>query len=90
MEKGYAGWTNYETWNVALHINNDQGTQAYWQERAKEVDSVAYLADELQESHENAIPDELTGSLRDILNEALSEVNWHEIARSLLDDAQDA
>jgi len=27
----YLGWTNYETWNVALWINNDQGlnTLAY-------------------------------------------------------------
>ena len=24
-EKGYNGWTNYETWNVALWIQNDQG-----------------------------------------------------------------
>ena len=24
-DKGYNGWTNYETWNVALWINNDIG-----------------------------------------------------------------
>jgi len=24
-EKGYNGWTNYETWNVALWIQNDEG-----------------------------------------------------------------
>lgn len=35
-EKGYQGWTNYETWAVALWINNDQGEQEYWHERARE------------------------------------------------------
>ena len=24
MEKGYNGWKNYETWNVALWIGNDE------------------------------------------------------------------
>ena len=24
-EQGYSGWTNYETWNVALWIGNDEG-----------------------------------------------------------------
>lgn len=23
--KGYNGWTNYETWDIALNIHNDQG-----------------------------------------------------------------
>ena len=27
----YNGWTNYETWLVALHIDNDEGT--YWHVR---------------------------------------------------------
>ncbi len=24
-EKGYQGWANYATWNVALYLANDQG-----------------------------------------------------------------
>lgn len=32
-EEKYNGWTNRETWAVALHINNDQG----WQESVHEA-----------------------------------------------------
>ena len=32
-EETYNGWTNRETWAVALHINNDQG----WQESVHEA-----------------------------------------------------
>jgi len=31
------GWTNYETWNVALWMDNNEGDQNYWVERAEEV-----------------------------------------------------
>lgn len=28
----YNGWSNYETWNVVLWIENDEGIQSYIQE----------------------------------------------------------
>lgn len=37
MNQKYNGWTNYETWNYALWIDNDQGSQEYWQEKAQEA-----------------------------------------------------
>jgi hypothetical protein len=34
-DKTYNGWTNYETWAVALWIDNERGSYEYWREEAK-------------------------------------------------------
>ena len=36
-DKRYNGWTNYETWNVALWIGNEQGTHERSRELAQEA-----------------------------------------------------
>ena len=41
----YNGWTNYETWAVALHLGNDAGTQACWCEHAEDCYRDAVAAD---------------------------------------------
>jgi hypothetical protein len=33
----YNGWTNYETWAVALWMDNEQGTQEYFHDMAREA-----------------------------------------------------
>ncbi len=43
------------------------------------------LSKQLQAEHEAALP-ELDGFAADLLGAAMSEVNWHEIANSLLDE----
>ena len=95
----YQGWTNYETWAVKLHMDNEQSSQEYWAKRAqeeaeaaeankfgttKERVAVRELADCLQIEHERALP-ELQGFAGDLLTAALCEVNWYEIAESLLE-----
>lgn len=105
----YNGYYNYETWNISLWIDNEQSSQEYWAERAREAlenaiqnraseqiaslppeDRAAInLADALKDEHEESLP-ELTGFAADLLNAAMSEVNWHEIAKNLVEAAKEA
>jgi len=100
--KTYNGWTNYETWNVALWMDNEQGSQEYWRDRANdyllqsEADSVftkeeratLELADDIKEQFNN-MPDLGASCYTDLLNSAMSEVNWYEIAEGLIKEAQE-
>lgn len=92
--KQYNGWTNYETWLVKLWMDNDQGSSEYWAEQAENAVADAQgdepelckLADQLKDEHEQALP-ELSGFAADLMNAAMSEVNWFEIAEALITDA---
>jgi hypothetical protein len=99
----YNGWTNYETWNCKLWIDNSQGDQEYWVEQAqdaydsaekddsftKKENAALDLMDRLKDSFEENVPTDVSGFYADIMNAALSEVNWHEIAESLLEDVEE-
>lgn len=41
----YNGWTNYETWNYALWLDDDQGSQEYWTEQAEDCVRAARMYD---------------------------------------------
>lgn len=88
----YQGWRNYETWVVSLWIDNEQGSQSYWQERAYHVmrrnernHAITLLADELRSEHEEAMP-EVKGVFSDMLTAAMERVDWREIASNMLDE----
>lgn len=105
----YNGWTNYETWNVALWLDNERGTHDYWLDVVNtalhtciESGVVIQVADMLKESHEESLPEVLDhfrdvpdgpwmlqGFAVDLLNAAMSEVNWYEIAEHLIADAKE-
>ena len=103
-EKGYNGWKNYETWNVKLWIDNEQGTQEYWDERATELykeakksehltkkSEAAYaLSNELKEYFDdnNPLADQ-SSTYTDLLGHALGNVDWREIADNMLSEKKE-
>jgi len=99
--KEYNGWFNYETWLAKLWMDNEEGTYNYWNENAQEVydnseadrtftrdeRAALDLAERLKDEFEQQQP-EVTGFWADMINAAMSEVNWHEIAVHLIDDVE--
>ena len=41
----YNGWTNYETWNWKLWLDNEPGPYEYWQDRVQELNAIHYVPD---------------------------------------------
>jgi cytochrome b involved in lipid metabolism len=101
-EEGYNGYTNYETWNCKLWMDNDQGEYEYIKETAKDIvkkakktdvwikeDSAKFgIADFIKSHVEENTPD-IKGMYSDILNAALSEINYREIAEMILDEIKE-
>jgi hypothetical protein len=93
-EQGYNGWTNYETWLVKLWMDNEQATQEYWLEMARD-DVTAYDLSQTLQTEYNDMRAELLGQQHtatvwdDLLGAALSAVNWYEIATALIEDAKE-
>ena len=74
-DTSYNGWTNYETWNVALWIDNDEGLYHLAQEAGSYEDFVDYL--------EELIPHKL--STKDGVNYRDPKVNTLELNENLFD-----
>lgn len=90
----YNGWTNYETWCVHLWLSNEEGSYRYWREEAERHqrrnrdDARNILARQLKSELEEASPLEEASLFSDLLNAALSEVDWYEVADAFLEDLE--
>lgn len=96
MPETYAGWTNRETWAVALHINNDAGWQAEvidlfragvrdggWAEGCREAaDALAGQVEATLELLTDMCSDAAWVVFRDV--GSLWRVDWLELADSFL------
>ena len=94
---GYNGWTNYETWNVALWWG-ESGMDGYWYGEAEslldaadedaddyEDDVIRELADRMKDETTEEMP-VVTGMWADLLMAAISSVNWREIAEGVIEE----
>ena len=82
MNNGYNGWTNYETWRVNLEIFDglDISDEVYTE------DDVDYLADYLKEMAEEIVCGEAEGLAVDYARAFLAEVDYRQIATSIIAD----
>jgi hypothetical protein len=102
-EKGYNGWTNYETWLFALWVNYDKASlrrrqqlaQTTWDDSeadgffTREERATLDLAGSLRNEAKNENPLADYGCFwTDLVTAALAEINWYEIAEHLTQDSQ--
>jgi hypothetical protein len=85
----YNGWKNYETWLVNLWITNEESSYEYYRELVRKAKSDGEAAKALKDSVEEGC-DEFVGNrgnlYTDLLNGALSSVDWFEVVKALKED----
>ena len=86
----YNGYSNYETWNFMLWAGNDEPLYKLVQKavkRCKELGGdISDLANDLNDiTHEEA-PELKTSFYSDVMMASVREVNYYEVAQSLLED----
>ena len=80
------GYKNYETWNVALWINNDEGSLGHHQAMIADLnDYGASKAIEESIRYDNPLADDAS-MFSDILSASLSEVDWLEVVEAIRPD----
>jgi hypothetical protein len=89
-EKGYNGWRNYETWCMALWIDNEKGTYSESREIIKQhkerYDKAHALKEWVEEWGEIQEIQERASFVSDLFGAAFSEIDWYEIADNFTED----
>jgi hypothetical protein len=85
----YNGWANYPTWNVALWINNDEDMQQEVISIARNTRDDKYKCAESLRAYIEDSFGELSGMQADLVNHALDEVDWDELAEAFISDAKE-
>lgn len=90
MTQTYQGYTNYETWNYCLHVDNNQEQLNFVLDLAEmikdESETPNYdLSQALKQELENNMPDLTVDVYSDLLNGAMESINWYEVANHYLE-----
>lgn len=76
---GYNGWSNYETWLVALWSSNDQASYNALEALKAESESDYRKAERLEELVRELYDFEPVGIVADLVNSAFGQVDWVEL-----------
>lgn len=88
MTTKYNGWTNYATWRINLEMFDGAELGDFWgYHDAEEVDAYE-LGKVLREYAEELLNEQGSGLALDYALAFISDVNWQEIAQSLIDNAK--
>ncbi len=82
MSEQYNGWNNYETWLVALWLNNDQESYRLLQEIRSTQVSEHRKSERIEELVREFYLGDEVDMTADLVNAAIGRVDWLEIARS--------
>lgn len=82
----YNGWSNYETWNVKMWLDNESGSQDDMYQLAKRATDKGKLSQAIKDYVLEFQPDLGSNMFADLLNAAISEIDWYEIAEAYLND----
>ena len=91
--KKYNGWNNYETWVTALWIDNDYDSYQYRCELVEQVRKEHSEKDKRENCLASTLKDWIESQnpladnadlFTDLLNSALAEIDWQEIAENFL------
>ena len=89
-DNDYNGWKNYETWNVNLWIQNDEGFYH------RMVEELTDILDRHENDWENVSLAEVRGMVRDVIGYQTPDgvrtddpaIDWNEISDALLELAE--
>jgi len=85
MTTEYNGWTNYATWRVNLEMFDGQPLDSI------DADSDLHdVANDLRDLAHEYIHEQGSGLALGYALAFLSDVNWHEIARHMIEDYREA
>ena len=86
-DRKYNGWSNYETWNFKLWLDNDEESYKRTQRLVKDCEKdVGALASDLRELATEEAPEIKASFYSDVMMASVREVDYYEVAKSLLED----
>jgi hypothetical protein len=85
----YNGWTNYATWRINLEIFDGMELGDFWGYHDEENADAYELGQQLSEYADEILNEQASGLALDYALAFISDVNWTEIAQSLIDNANE-